>query len=132
MGLGPGCSHPRTARRLDRVGLVGGRAPEASRIAKRAVLQFLPPRDVHVRSLVLVVGFWLFMFGTMTNIFYFGLLTGVTLIFALLSDFLLAPAMLELVIRTNYGRGLAEKWSTQRSGPDRTDLGGPVGAASRA
>ena len=66
-------------------------------------------------TLVLVTGFWLFMFGTMTNIFYFGLLTGVTLIFALLSDFLLAPAMLELVIRTKYGRSLAEKWSTQPS-----------------
>ncbi|MCZ6557016.1 MAG: MMPL family transporter, partial [SAR324 cluster bacterium] len=66
-------------------------------------------------TLVLVVGFWLFMFGTMNNIFYFGLLTGITLIFALLSDFLLAPAMLELVIRTNYGRGLAEKWSTHHS-----------------
>lgn len=66
-------------------------------------------------TLVLVVGFWLFMFGTMNNIFYFGLLTGVTLIFALLSDFLLAPAMLELVIRTKYGRTLAEKWSTNPS-----------------
>ncbi|MCH8887661.1 MAG: RND family transporter [SAR324 cluster bacterium] len=66
-------------------------------------------------TLVLVAGFWLFMFGTMNNIFYFGLLTGTTLIFALLSDFLLAPAMLELVIRTKYGRTLAEKWSTHSS-----------------
>ena len=66
-------------------------------------------------TLVLVAGFWLFMFGTMNNIFYFGLLTGTTLIFALLSDFLLAPAMLELVIRTKYGRTLAEKWSSHSS-----------------
>ena len=66
-------------------------------------------------TLVLVAGFWLFMFGTMNNIFFFGLLTGITLIFALLSDFLLAPAMLELVIRTKYGHTLAGKWSTHPS-----------------
>ncbi len=54
------------------------------------------------------------------------------MLFALLSDFLLAPAMLELVIRTNYGRTLAEKWSNQRLGPDRSDLGGQVEAESRA
>ncbi|MCH9046735.1 MAG: hypothetical protein IIA40_11580 [SAR324 cluster bacterium] len=53
------------------------------------------------------------------------------MLFALLSDFLLAPALLELVIRTNYGRTLAEKWSNQRPGPDRS-VGGQVEAESRA
>ncbi len=57
---------------------------------------------------------------------------GVTMLFALLSDFLLAPALLELVMRTNYGRTLAEKWSNQRPGPDRSDLDGQVEAESRA
>ena len=41
------------------------------------------------------------MLGTMGNIFNFGLLTGVTLIFALASDFFLAPAMMELVRLAN-------------------------------
>ena len=66
-------------------------------------------------TLVLVAGFWLFMFGTMNNIFYFGLLTGLTLIFALAADFLLAPAIMELAIRTKYGRSLAERWCGSQS-----------------
>lgn len=74
-------------------------------------------------TLVLVAGFWLFMLGTMGNIFYFGLLTGVTLIFALIADFLLAPAMMELAIRTKYGRSLAERWC------DCVPVSGPAAAA---
>ncbi len=62
-------------------------------------------------TLVLVTGFWLFMFSTLKNNFNFGLLTGLTLIFALAADFLLAPALLILVTRTRYGRTLTERWS---------------------
>ena len=65
-------------------------------------------------TLVLVTGFWMFMLATMNNVFNFGLLTGVTLILALLADFLLAPALLVLVTRTSYGRTLTEKWSEKR------------------
>ncbi|MCH8844466.1 MAG: MMPL family transporter [SAR324 cluster bacterium] len=65
-------------------------------------------------TLVLVTGFWLFMFATLNNIFNFGLLTGLTLIFALVSDFVLAPAMLTLVTETRYGRQLAARWSGAR------------------
>lgn len=54
------------------------------------------------------------------------------MLFALLSEFLVAPPLLELVIRTKYGRTLAEKWSTQRPGPDRSDLGGQFEAEIRA
>jgi predicted RND superfamily exporter protein len=60
---------------------------------------------------VLVVGFWLFMLATLNNVFNFGLLTGVTLILALMADFLLAPALIVLVTRTSYGRVLTERWS---------------------
>lgn len=45
-------------------------------------------------TLVLVTGFWLFMFASLNNLFNFGLLTGIALLMALLADFLLAPAML--------------------------------------
>ena len=68
-------------------------------------------------TLVLVTGFWLFMFATLNNVFYFGLLTGLTLIFALLADFLLAPAILMLVTRTSYGRTLTERWSGAQATP---------------
>jgi len=50
-------------------------------------------------TLVLVAGFWVFMFASMNNLFNFGLLTGVTLIVALLADVLLAPALLTLTQR---------------------------------
>lgn len=62
-------------------------------------------------TLVLVTGFWLFMFATLNNVFYFGLLTGTTLILALLSDFFLAPAMLKLIIGTRHGKKICDRWS---------------------
>ena len=61
-------------------------------------------------SLVLVTGFWVLMFATLNNIILFGFLTGITLILALLADFLLAPAMMELIIRTGRGRRIAMRW----------------------
>jgi hypothetical protein len=63
---------------------------------------------------VLVLGFWLFMFATLNNVFYFGLLTGATLVFALLADFLLAPAILTLVTRTEFGRQVAARWGASQ------------------
>ncbi len=67
-------------------------------------------------TMVLVTGFWLFMFATLTNNFNFGLLTGLALLFALLADFLLAPAMLTLLTRTRYGREVALRWGSSGSG----------------
>jgi hydrophobe/amphiphile efflux-3 (HAE3) family protein len=80
--------------------------------ARKAVRQTLlsTGRAMLFTTLVLVTGFWLFMLATMNNVFYFGLLTGVALILALLSDFLLAPALLTLVIRTSYGHSLTLRW----------------------
>lgn len=69
-------------------------------------------RAMLITTLVLVTGFWLFMLATLNNVFFFGLLTGITLIFALLSDFLLAPAMLELITRTERGTRIFERWCT--------------------
>ena len=50
-------------------------------------------------SLVLSSGFFLYMLASMNNLFYFGLLTGFTIIAAFLADLILAPALLALVIR---------------------------------
>ncbi len=61
-------------------------------------------------TLVLVTGFWLFMLATLNNVFNFGLLTGVALLLALAADFLLAPALMILILRTEYGRNLTARW----------------------
>ena len=58
-------------------------------------------RAMLVTTLVLATGFWLFMFATMQNLFYFGLLTGMTLIFAFLADIIIAPALMRSVIRAD-------------------------------
>ena len=50
-------------------------------------------------SLVLSSGFFLYMLASMNNLFYFGLLTGFTIIAAFLADLILAPALMALVIR---------------------------------
>jgi predicted RND superfamily exporter protein len=50
-------------------------------------------------SLVLASGFFLYMLASMNNLFYFGLLTGFTIIAAFLADLILAPALMALVIR---------------------------------
>ncbi len=49
-------------------------------------------------SLVLSSGFFIFMLASMENLFYFGLLTGITLILAFLADALLAPALMVLML----------------------------------
>jgi predicted RND superfamily exporter protein len=55
-------------------------------------------------SLVLSSGFFLYMLASMNNLFYFGLLTGFTIIAAFLADLILAPALMALVMRK---RGVA-------------------------
>jgi predicted RND superfamily exporter protein len=48
-------------------------------------------------SVVLASGFFIYMFATMTNLFYFGLLTGITIILAFLADAMLAPALMVIL-----------------------------------
>ncbi|MCP4753161.1 MAG: MMPL family transporter, partial [Proteobacteria bacterium] len=57
-------------------------------------------RAMLVTTLVLTTGFWLFMFASMDNIFFFGLLTGLTIMFAFLADVLLAPALLTIITKS--------------------------------
>jgi len=56
-------------------------------------------RAMLVTSVVLSIGFFVLMFASMNNVFYFGMLTGITIFLALLADFLLAPALLTLAIK---------------------------------
>ena len=67
--------------------------------AARAVRETLQTagRAMLVTSCVLSLGFFIFMFATMSNLVRFGFLTGFTIILALLADFFLAPAMMMVV-----------------------------------
>ncbi len=54
-------------------------------------------RAMLVTTIVLSLGFFVFMFATMNNLTIFGLLTGFTIIMALVSDYLIAPALMVVV-----------------------------------
>jgi len=54
-------------------------------------------RAMLATTVVLALGFFIYMFATLNNIIRFGLLTGITLIAALLADYFLAPALMVLV-----------------------------------
>lgn len=57
-------------------------------------------RAMLATSVVLSTGFFIFMFASMNNLFNFGLLTGLTIVTALLADFLLAPALMTLMAKS--------------------------------
>ena len=69
--------------------------------AKAAVHETLlsTGRAMVVTTVVLVSGFWLFMFASMNNLFNFGLLTGLALAFALLADLVISPALMMIIHR---------------------------------
>jgi predicted RND superfamily exporter protein len=50
-------------------------------------------------SVVLSLGFFIYMLASMENLFNFGFLTGLTIILAFLADVVLAPALMTLVAR---------------------------------
>ena len=54
-------------------------------------------RAIFVTTVVLCLGFFIFMTADMNNVFRFGFITGITIILALLSDLLLAPALMKLM-----------------------------------
>lgn len=62
-----------------------------------------------VTSIVLTSGFWLFMFSSMNNLFNFGFLTGLTLIFAFLADVLIVPAILTILHKPGQKRSQTVK-----------------------
>ena len=80
-------------------------APEATRQT-----MLTTGRAMLFTTLVLVTGFWLFMFATLINLIQLGFLIGVTLIIALLGDIFLAPALMELITRTQRGREVLLRW----------------------
>lgn len=49
-----------------------------------------------ITTIVLSCGAFIFMASEMNNLYYFGMLTGITIVTALLADFILAPALMSL------------------------------------
>lgn len=62
-------------------------------------------RALLTTTVVLSIGFFIFMFASMRNLFEFGLFTGIAIILALASNFFMTPAILRLVL----GRSSAAK-----------------------
>jgi predicted RND superfamily exporter protein len=60
-------------------------------------------RAMLVTTVVLSIGFFIFMFSSMSNLRNFGLLTGLAILIALLADYLLAPALMTLLVRDARG-----------------------------
>ncbi|MEA1890010.1 MAG: MMPL family transporter [Pseudomonadota bacterium] len=56
-------------------------------------------RAIFITSIVLSSGFFVFMFASMTNLYNFGLITGVIILMAMASDLILVGAMMKLVIK---------------------------------
>lgn len=52
-----------------------------------------------VTTIVLSVGFLIYTQSQLTNMFNFGVLTALCIVFALIADFLFAPALMILITR---------------------------------
>lgn len=61
-------------------------------------------RALLITSLVLSSNFFVFTLATLNNLTIFGFITGITILLALLSDFLMAPALLAIVYKTGRKR----------------------------
>ncbi|RTZ94749.1 MAG: RND transporter [Deltaproteobacteria bacterium] len=68
-------------------------------------------RAMLATSIVLSVGFFIFMFASMNNVFYFGLLIGMAIILALIGDFFLGPALMALFAEKMLGRPVVKQKS---------------------
>ena len=66
-------------------------------------------RAMLVTTCVLSIGFFTFMFASMKNLYNFGMLTGITIIMALLSDYFIAPALMIVVNKRKEKAAESEK-----------------------
>jgi len=56
-------------------------------------------RALFITTAVLSIGFFIYTFASMKNLFFFGLLTGLAIALALVTNFFLTPALMALVAR---------------------------------
>jgi predicted RND superfamily exporter protein len=57
-------------------------------------------RAMFMTTVILSLGFFIYMFSNMSNIFNFGAITGIVIIVALLADFILLPALLKVAVKS--------------------------------
>ena len=69
-------------------------------------------RALLITSLVLCTGFFILMFASLNHLVRFGFFTGVTIMIALLADFVLVPALMTIV----HSRGKKSATSTGAAG----------------
>jgi len=83
-----------------------GRYYSESGDAEYAVFETLRTtgRAMLFTTLVLTVGFFIYMFSDMANLLNFGMLTGFAILVAFLADTLLGPALMILLVRHVYER----------------------------
>lgn len=75
-----------------------------------------------ITSAVLASGFFIYMFSSMVNLINFGILTGFTIIMALLADIILAPALmvvLERFMNASYQTNVGEVAAVEQAGDER-------------
>jgi predicted RND superfamily exporter protein len=56
-------------------------------------------RAMVITTIVLIAGFFVFMGASMSNLFNFGLLTGIAIFTALIADFFLVPALIKVTVK---------------------------------
>jgi len=56
-------------------------------------------RAMVATTIVLALGFYVYIFASMSNLVNFGILTGTAIVIALISDILIAPAILKLITK---------------------------------
>ena len=84
-------------------------------------------RAMLVTTIVLSIGFFIFSFATMSNVRNFGLLTGFTIVMALLADYLLAPALMVLVNKKKpLGADPLPETGSQEIPQEEITKGGPI------
>lgn len=65
---------------------------------------FTTGRALLITSMVLCGGFFIYTLATLANNIRFGILTGTAILFALIADFFLVPALLSIVYKNNLGK----------------------------
>jgi predicted RND superfamily exporter protein len=61
-------------------------------------------RAMSITTIVLSVGFVLYIFASMNNLFLFGLLTSIAFVVALISVMLLTPALMAMIYPDNQSK----------------------------
>ncbi|MEH0021167.1 MAG: outer membrane lipoprotein-sorting protein [Desulfobacter sp.] len=82
-----------------------GKTGDAAEAVKKTLLT--AGRPMMITTIVLTMGFFIYLFSDMNHLTHFGLLTGLAIILALVADFFLAPALVMVLYRKRPVRPLS-------------------------